>query len=136
MVLKMVNKSAKDFLRIVDVNYNRAREGMRVCEEVARFALSDAALTSNGKVVAILHVSDIYKPDKTHEAKQVLKTDDATHPGVKRLQSVGDTYVGGRISVVNLPPPTKFAEYPSTPTQTRKLFEERGWKRIVAVAHG
>ena len=92
---------------------------------------SDAALTSNGKVVAILHVSEIWKADKTHEAKQVLRTDDATHPGVKRLQSVGDTYVGGRISVVNLPPPAKFAEYPSTPTQTRKLFEERGWKRIV-----
>lgn len=32
--------------RILDANFNRAREGLRVVEEVARFVLSDAALAS------------------------------------------------------------------------------------------
>jgi thiamine-phosphate pyrophosphorylase len=31
--------------RILDANLNRAREGLRVCEELVRFALEDAALT-------------------------------------------------------------------------------------------
>lgn len=31
--------------RILDVNINRAQEGLRVCEELARFVLNDRALT-------------------------------------------------------------------------------------------
>ena len=38
-------KKSLEYLRILDANLNRAREGMRVCEEVARFLLNDAALT-------------------------------------------------------------------------------------------
>ena len=33
------------FLRVVDANLNRAREGLRVCEEVARFILEEPRLT-------------------------------------------------------------------------------------------
>lgn len=33
------------FLRVVDANFNRAREGLRVCEEVARFVIEDIPLT-------------------------------------------------------------------------------------------
>ena len=38
-------------LRILDANFNRAREGLRVLEEHARFALDDAALTSALKLL-------------------------------------------------------------------------------------
>jgi len=31
--------------RVIDANLNRAREGLRVCEEVVRFVLDDALLT-------------------------------------------------------------------------------------------
>lgn len=31
--------------RVIDANFNRAREGLRVCEEFARFFLNDRALT-------------------------------------------------------------------------------------------
>lgn len=33
----------KNILRIIDVNLNRAREGLRVCEDIVRFVLNDAA---------------------------------------------------------------------------------------------
>ena len=36
----------KDLLRIIDANLNRSREGLRVCEEVARFVLEDTRLTA------------------------------------------------------------------------------------------
>ena len=35
----------KDLFRIIDANLNRSREGLRVCEEIARFALEDERLT-------------------------------------------------------------------------------------------
>lgn len=51
-----MKKSAKDFdikgvLRIIDANANRAKEGMRVCEEVARFYLNSSALTLQFKKI-------------------------------------------------------------------------------------
>lgn len=36
-------------LRIIDANINRAKEGLRVCEEVIRFIVRDKALTSRFK---------------------------------------------------------------------------------------
>ncbi len=36
-------------LRILDANYNRAKEAIRVCEDIARFFLKDAKLTSRLK---------------------------------------------------------------------------------------
>lgn len=37
--------SKKYIYRIIDANLNRSKEGLRVCEEVARFALNDKKLT-------------------------------------------------------------------------------------------
>ena len=35
----------RQVLRILDANFNRSREGLRVCEEIARFVLEDKAAT-------------------------------------------------------------------------------------------
>lgn len=40
---------ANGIYRIIDVNLNRSREGLRVCEEVVRFGLSSPALTKELK---------------------------------------------------------------------------------------
>ena len=40
--------------RILDVNINRAREGLRVMEDYSRFALNDKELT--GKIKAVRHL--------------------------------------------------------------------------------
>jgi sulfate adenylyltransferase len=92
----------------------------------------DVALTSGGRVVAILHLEDIYSPDKSREAQQVLGTTDRSHPGVKRLETTGEVYLGGRISVVHRPQAMAFARYRLDPADTRRLFAERGWRRVVA----
>ncbi len=93
---------------------------------------SDVALTFQGSVVALLHLEDIYQPDKAREAQQVLKTADESHPGVKRLSTSGDTYLGGRISVVNRPKASTFLPYRLDPVDTRRIFQGRGWRRVVA----
>jgi thiamine-phosphate pyrophosphorylase len=46
--------------RIIDANLNRSREGLRVCEEIARFVLDDGGLTKEFK--SIRHgISDCIK---------------------------------------------------------------------------
>jgi hypothetical protein len=40
-----------DVYRIIDANLNRSREGLRVCEEIARLGLSSPALTKELKSV-------------------------------------------------------------------------------------
>ena len=35
----------RQILRVLDANFNRSREGLRVCEEIARFVIEDASLT-------------------------------------------------------------------------------------------
>ncbi|MBL7156831.1 MAG: thiamine-phosphate pyrophosphorylase [Candidatus Omnitrophica bacterium] len=38
-------------LRLVDANLNRSREGLRVCEDIARFILNDKKLTRSFKIL-------------------------------------------------------------------------------------
>jgi len=105
---------------------------LAVGREQAKGLAGDAALAANGTVVAVLHIEEIYTPDKTREAQRVFGTTDASHPGVARLQAAGEAYVGGRISVVNRPTPAAFLPYRLDPADTRRIFGERGWRRIVA----
>ena len=41
----------KGVLRIIDANINRAKEGLRVCEEVTRFIACDRGVTSRFKAI-------------------------------------------------------------------------------------
>jgi sulfate adenylyltransferase len=100
-------------------------------EQAARLRSGDVALTANGIIVAILHLEDVYTPDQEAEARQVFGTTDPAHPGVARLQQTGPAYLGGRISMVNRPTPVTFLSYRLDPRETRRIFAERGWNRIV-----
>lgn len=47
----MENKLGKPLMRLVDANLNRVIEGLRVCEEIMRFIISDKSLTGEFKVL-------------------------------------------------------------------------------------
>jgi len=50
----------KEIFRIIDANFNRSREGLRVCEEVARFMWNSRILT--GELKAVRHsIAEILK---------------------------------------------------------------------------
>jgi hypothetical protein len=56
----------KNILRIIDVNINRAKEGLRVCEDITRFILNDTVSTKalkllRHKIKDIVDVSGINK---------------------------------------------------------------------------
>jgi len=41
----------KKLYRIIDANFNRAKEGLRVCEDICRFYLDKQSFTRNYKIV-------------------------------------------------------------------------------------
>jgi len=43
------HRAQKKCLRIIDANYNRAKEAIRVCEDIARFSLEESRLSYNWK---------------------------------------------------------------------------------------
>ncbi len=93
----------------------------------------DVALkTRDGKLVAVLHLSEIYTYDKQREAEAVYGTAEDKHPGVQVLYSQGEFLLGGKVTVVEHPNGHEFKQYRHTPAQTRALFEEKNWQRIVA----
>jgi sulfate adenylyltransferase len=93
---------------------------------------TDVALHDEETVLAVLHLSEKFAYDKQVEARLVYGTTDDAHPGVRVLYDQGDWLLGGKITLLNRSRNPAFAEYRRDPAQTRALFQERGWRRVVA----
>ncbi|MDQ0219117.1 sulfate adenylyltransferase [Peribacillus cavernae] len=91
----------------------------------------EVRLVHDGKTYGVIKVADIYQPDKQKEALSVYGTDSDEHPGVKKLYSRGTVYIGGEIQLVKRIAREGFQEFYNDPAETRKIFEEKGWKTIV-----
>ena len=85
-----------------------------------------------GTGIAILHVEDVYSYDKQATVNGVYGTNDESHPGVAKTNSMNDFLVGGKIDYIQRQNETKIRKHRMTPSQTRELFEKAGWKTIVA----
>ena len=92
----------------------------------------DVALHEHGRLIGVLHLSEKYGYDKQREAELVYRTMDDAHPGVHALYQQGQWLLGGRVSVFNRPHDAAFPQYRHDPSETRALFRERGWRRVVA----
>jgi sulfate adenylyltransferase len=83
-----------------------------------------------GALQAVMTVQEKYGYDKKLEVRKVYRTEDDAHPGVKVIYQQGEILLAGPVRVVALQNQA-FAHYRYTPTQSRQLFAERGWKRVV-----
>jgi sulfate adenylyltransferase len=92
----------------------------------------DIVLTFAGQLLAILYLQEKFGYDKKREAELVYKTTDEKHPGVRVVYDQGDVLLGGPITLLNHPANPAFPVYRKSPAQTRALFAERGWRRVVA----
>ncbi len=87
----------------------------------------------NGRIIALMKVSEKFSLDLENYAEKVYKTRDTAHPGVKALFERGNKFIGGEIELVNRPQREDIDEkYFQDPAETRRVFEEKGWKKIVA----
>jgi len=83
------------------------------------------------KPLAVMEITDIYKRDKRKEALEVYRTDSEDHPGVAKVYEQGEFLLGGPVHLFARPAHDDFLEFRLDPTETRALFRERGWKRVV-----
>lgn len=93
----------------------------------------DVALANtDGVILGLLKLEEKYSYDKKWEAENVYRTTEDAHPGVKNLYDRGEVLLGGEIVVVNRSKTENFPELYLDPVETRAIFAEKGWKRVVA----
>lgn len=97
-------------------------------EGVNEIALKDG----EGNILAVMHISSIYCPDRQREAVQVFGGD-PEHPAVIYLnRHSGSHYIGGTLQGLQLPPHYDHTDLRQTPAQCRQLFADNNWSRVTA----
>ena len=91
-----------------------------------------ALVDADDEVIAILRIEETYEWDREREAERVYGTTDRAHPGVAKLDAMGDRLVAGPIQYVYERDISGFPDRNRTPADTRAEFERRGWKTVVA----
>ena len=95
----------------------------------SKIALRDA----EGVMLAVLHVEDVWQPDRKAEADAVFKTVSSAHPGSGYLLNQSNPwYVGGKLEGIQMPSRYDFRGLRLTPAELRAEFARLGWRRIVA----
>ena len=110
----------------VPITLSTSSEQAAALKEGSQVALVNA----EGTLQAVMTIQEKFGYDKQLEASKVYRTTEEAHPGVKVLYEQGDVLLGGPVYVVALQNQA-FARFRFTPTQSRQIFAERGWKRVV-----
>ncbi|MBI4304949.1 MAG: sulfate adenylyltransferase [Chloroflexi bacterium] len=90
-----------------------------------------ALFDREGNLLGSLVLEEKFAYDRRTEAKEVFRTEDTAHPGVANLFSQDEVLLGGEIRGLRSQPLWDHAELERSPAQTRKSFEQRGWKTVV-----
>jgi sulfate adenylyltransferase len=106
---------------------------LRVPEEKAKGVREgeELSLTLNGSAIAVMRAEEVFSFDRKEYCRSVYGTTDTAHPGVSStLRSPGHA-IGGRLTPVS-EPENPFERFTLYPKETRVLFQEKGWKTVVA----
>jgi sulfate adenylyltransferase len=87
-----------------------------------------------GEILATMKVEEKYAIDKAFECQHVYKTVEMEHPGVQMVMEQKDINLAGPVKVLSEGPfPTEFKGIYQRPSESRKVFEDKGWKTIAAL---
>jgi sulfate adenylyltransferase len=129
-------ESVRDRMRLADGTLWPIPVTLDVAEELANTLKPDDWLSlrdEEGVMLAVLHVSEVWEPDRAAEAAAVLGTVDPSHPGVDHLLNRSRRfYVGGMIEGLQAPVHYDYRDLRHTPAQLRSHFSTMGWQKVVA----
>jgi sulfate adenylyltransferase len=92
-----------------------------------------ALVNGQNELVGSLDVSDVFPWEKAAYAKTVYATDRWDHPGGRMVESDPRTHLlGGSVRVLPQPKHPAYGRFILTPRETRALFRQKGWQRVVA----
>ena len=86
--------------------------------------------SKKGEDIAFLDVKEIYTLDLSKVAIKWFGTDSPNHPGVKKFLSKGSTVLSGKVTLIKRRN-SRYRSYELTPHETRYIFSQRNWSRIV-----
>jgi len=98
---------------------NRIKEG----DVVALFDHSN-------EFIGTLKVAEKFTYNKRTLIEKLYHSIDPSHPGVKLINSLHQVFLGGQITLYNKIK-MDYDQYNLTPKQTRRLFNEKNWNRVV-----
>lgn len=103
-------------------------ESIEIGSEIALFS------SETEEIMATMKIDDKYSIDRSKECMDVFKTDDSEHPGVKMVMEQKAVNLGGSVKVFSEGVfPEKFAGVYHRPEESRRIFEDKGWRRIAVL---
>ena len=81
--------------------------------------------------IALMNVEDIFSYDKKEYAQKTYGTLDIKHPGVASVFNYKEKLIGGELFLIN-EPKAEFPELDLKPIETRVLFKQKKWDKVVA----
>ena len=107
-----------------------------ITEEFAENINGEEKITlrdKEGFPLAVLNISDKWKPDLEKEAKIVYGTNDVAHPAVNYLTNIShQVYLGGKLEGISYPHHYDYQYDRHTPQELKSFFLDNGWEKIVA----
>ena len=89
-----------------------------------------ALLNESNEFIGTIQVIDKYQYDKKILARKFFGHNNPKHPGVKSFGSLNPIFIGGEITLYKMRC-SSLQQLMLTPQQTRKLFEEKNWTKVV-----
>lgn len=83
-----------------------------------------------GEIMALLHLSEKYRFDTEDTVRKMFGTDSDDHPGVRMIRGMQPVLLAGKIDLIRGRQSDTRA-FELTPKQLRRLFEERGWAKVL-----
>ncbi|MCH7852075.1 MAG: bifunctional sulfate adenylyltransferase/adenylylsulfate kinase [Candidatus Marinimicrobia bacterium] len=120
---------ADDSLWPMPVTLDVSEQFAQSIDAGARVILRD----KEGFPLAVLTVTDIWRPDLEAEARQLFGTTDLLHPGAfYLLDSSQPVYLGGTLQGITPPKHYDYQLLRHTPAEVRDRFTRHGWDKVVA----
>jgi sulfate adenylyltransferase len=103
--------------------------GKKLTPGTSKIALRDP----EGVMLAVLHVEEVWQPDRKAEAQAVFASTSAAHPGADyAVHKANPWNVGGKLEGTQIPSHYDFRNLRLTPAEVRAEFARVGWRRVVA----
>ena len=126
---EVIERNGKKYAWTIPISFPISKE------EAEKFDIDEtvAVHNENGDLVGSLKISDIFYFNKDKYNTSVYGTNRKDHPGPRIVNDDPRDYLlGGEIWALEPVHTHYYEKYMYPPQETRRLFKEKGWERIVA----
>ena len=124
-------RTGQGFFWPIPITLSTSKEQSNSLREGQEVGLVDE---ETGDLLGSLTVQERYAIDKAHECQQIFKTTDPEHPGVAKVMGQGEVNLAGPVKVFSESYyPEMFKGVYLRPTETRRIFEQKGWSTVAAL---